>query len=306
MPEAPAPDPIATRSGRAFWAFGWYLRWYFYRKFHAVRISHAGRPHGFAGRPLIIYGNHPSWWDPALYILLCTVLFPGRRGYGPMDAKALGNPDVGLVTMSEVADQIGAICDRTAIPLIVDADTGFGNALNVQRTVRVFERMGVFGIALDTPRGAARFLSTSLRILSDPASILWITAEGEFADVRRRPLQLRPGIAHLARRVPGAVILPLAVEYPFWNESRPEALVRFGDPIESGPQRTVAGWTGHLEAELTRTMDGLAAEAVQRDPRRFQTLLRGGGGVGGIYDLYRRSRAFAAGRRFDPRHESRE
>ncbi len=226
-------------------------------------MSHAGRPHGFADRPLIIYGNHPSWWDPALYILLCTVLFPGRRGYGPMDAKALGN---------------------------------YG----------VFERMGVFGIALDTPRGAARFLSTSLRILSDSASILWITAEGEFADVRRRPLQLRPGIAHLARRVPGAVILPLAVEYSFWNESRPEALVRFGDPIESGRQRTVAGWTGHLEAELTRTMDGLAAEAVRRDPRQFQTLLRGGGGVGGIYDLYRRSRALAAGRRFDPRHESRE
>ncbi len=263
MPEAAAPDPIATRSGRAFWAFGWYLRWYFYRKFHAVRISHAGLPHGFDGRPLIIYGNHPSWWDPALYILLCTFLFPSRRGYGPMDAKALGN---------------------------------YG----------VFERMGVFGIALDTPRGAARFLSTSLRILSDPASVLFITAEGEFADVRRRPLQLRAGIAHLARRVPDAVILPLAVEYLFWNESRPEALVRFGDPIETGSQRTVIGWTGHLEAELARTMDGLAAEAVQRDPRQFQTLLRGGAGVGGIYDLYRRSRAFAAGHRFDARHEPRE
>ncbi len=263
MPEAAAPDPIALRSGRAFWAFGWYLRWYFFRKFHAVRVSHAGLPHGFDGRPLIIYCNHPSWWDPALYILLCTFLFPGRRGYGPMDAKALGN---------------------------------YG----------MFERMGVFGIALDTPRGAARFLSTSLRILSDPGSMLWITAEGEFADARRRPLQLRPGIAHLARRVPGAVILPLAVEYPFWNESRPEALARFGDPIETGPRRSVAEWTGHLESELAHTMDALAAEAMRRDPRQFRTLLRGSAGVGGIYDLYRRSRAYAAGRRFDPRHEAQE
>ena len=263
MPDTASPDPIATRSGRAFWAFGWYLRWYFYRKFHAVRVSQAGLPRGVAGRPLIIYGNHPSWWDPALYILLCTLLFPGRRGYGPMDAKALGN---------------------------------YG----------VFERMGVFGIALDTPRGAARFLSTSLRILSDPASALWITAEGEFTDARRRPLRLRPGIAHLARRVPGAVILPLAIEYTFWNESRPEALARFGDPIETGPQRSVAEWTGHLETELAQTMDALAAEATGRDPRQFRTLLRGGTGVGGIYDLYRRSRAYAAGRRFDPRHEPRE
>lgn len=246
-----------------FWAFGWYLRWYFYRRFHAVRLSHAGPPRGFEGRPLIIYGNHPAWWDPALYILLATLLFPGRRGYGPMDAKALGN---------------------------------YG----------VFERMGVFGIALDTPRGAARFLSTSLRILSNPASVLWITAEGEFADPRRRPLQLRPGLAHLARRVPGAVIIPLALEYTFWNESKPEALARFGDPIDAGRNRSVAEWTDHLQAALVQTMDALAAESIQRDPTQFRRLVRGGAGVGGIYDLYRRSRALAFGQRFDPRHEQRE
>ena len=260
MPELRGADPVAVRSGRAFWAFGWYLRWYFFRKFHAVRVARTGLPQGFEGRPLIIYGNHPSWWDPALYILLSALLFRGRTGYGPMDAKALGN---------------------------------YG----------VFERMGVFGIELDSSRGAAHFLSTSLRILSDPASNLWITAEGGFADPRRRPLQLRPGIAHLARRVPRAVILPLAVEYTFWNESKPEALARFGDPIEAAPHRTVAEWTRHLEDELTRTMDTLAADSIQRDPALFKTLLRGGAGVGGIYDLYRRSRALVGGRRFDPRHE---
>jgi len=245
-----------------FWAFGWYLRWYFSRRFHAVRLSCTGLPDGIAGRPVIIYGNHPSWWDPALYILLATLLFPGRRCYGPMDAKALGK---------------------------------YG----------LFERMGVFGIALNSPRGAAHFLSTSLGILSDPGSILWITAEGEFTDPRRRPIQLRPGIAHLARRVPGAVILPLAIEYTFWNESKPETLVRFGPPIESGGG-TVAEWTARLEAELTRTMDALSAESMQRDPALFRRLLRGRAGVGGIYDLWRRGRAVVMGQRFDPRHEERE
>ena len=135
--------------------------------------------------------------------------------------------------------------------------------------------------------------------------MLWITAEGAFTDPRRRPIHLRPGIAHLARRVPGAVILPLAVEYTFWNESKPEALARFGTPIGSGGG-TVADWTPRLEAALAETIDALAAESMQRDPALFQPLLRGATGVGGIYDLWRRSRALAAGRRFDPRHEDRE
>lgn len=61
----------------------------------------------------------------------------------------LGGPDLGLTTMPEVAGVIGRIRERTAIPLIVDADTGFGNALNVQRTVRVFERAGADVIQLE-------------------------------------------------------------------------------------------------------------------------------------------------------------
>lgn len=61
----------------------------------------------------------------------------------------LGRPDLGLVTMSEVADRIAAIRDRVDAALIVDADTGYGNALNVQRTMRVFERSGASAIQLE-------------------------------------------------------------------------------------------------------------------------------------------------------------
>ena len=259
----PLPDPLARRSPFLFWAFGWYLRWYFWLRFHAVRISRSGLPRPPPGCTVIVYSNHPSWWDPALYITLATILFPGRAGFGPMDAEALGR---------------------------------YG----------VLERMGIFGIDLGSPRGAARFLDTSLRVLANPTSMLWITAEGAFTDHRSRPVRLRPGIAHLARRVPGAVILPLAVEYGFWNESKPEALVRFGAPIPTGRDRSVADWTAHLEAELTRTMDALAVESGQRDPTLFDRLLGGRAGVGGIYDLWRRIRTWAGFRRFDPSHEGRE
>ncbi len=60
-----------------------------------------------------------------------------------------GSPDIGLVGMSEVADTLSTIRERVEVPLIVDADTGFGNALNVQRTVRLFERSGANAIQLE-------------------------------------------------------------------------------------------------------------------------------------------------------------
>jgi 2-methylisocitrate lyase-like PEP mutase family enzyme len=61
----------------------------------------------------------------------------------------LGRPDVGLVSMSEVADTLALIRDRVDAHLIVDADTGYGNALNVARTVRSLERMGAHAIQIE-------------------------------------------------------------------------------------------------------------------------------------------------------------
>jgi 2-methylisocitrate lyase-like PEP mutase family enzyme len=61
----------------------------------------------------------------------------------------LGRPDIGLVTMTEVVDSIALVRDRVATPLVVDADNGYGNALNVQRTVRMFERAGATAIQLE-------------------------------------------------------------------------------------------------------------------------------------------------------------
>ena len=61
----------------------------------------------------------------------------------------LGRSDVGLTTATEVEDTLARITERVALPVIVDADTGFGNALNVQRTVRAFERAGAAMIQLE-------------------------------------------------------------------------------------------------------------------------------------------------------------
>ena len=61
----------------------------------------------------------------------------------------LGRADVDLVTMSEMANVIERIRDRVDVPILVDADSGFGNALNVARTVKVFERAGASAIQIE-------------------------------------------------------------------------------------------------------------------------------------------------------------
>lgn len=61
----------------------------------------------------------------------------------------LGRPDIGLVGFDQVADVVGRIRERVSLPLVVDADTGWGNALNVQRTVKVLESRGANAIQLE-------------------------------------------------------------------------------------------------------------------------------------------------------------
>jgi 2-methylisocitrate lyase-like PEP mutase family enzyme len=62
---------------------------------------------------------------------------------------SLGVPDIGLVTLSELADHVAAISDAVAVPVLADADTGFGNPVNMVRTVRVLERAGAAGIQIE-------------------------------------------------------------------------------------------------------------------------------------------------------------
>ena len=64
-------------------------------------------------------------------------------------ASRLGMPDVGLLTMSEMVDNAGRIADAAGIPLIADADTGYGGPINVRRTIQSYERAGVCGVHIE-------------------------------------------------------------------------------------------------------------------------------------------------------------
>jgi 2-methylisocitrate lyase-like PEP mutase family enzyme len=92
---------------------------------------------------------------PGIYDAL-TALIAERAGFEALYVSGagishsrLGRPDIGLVSMNEVVQTVELIRDRVAAHLVVDADTGYGNALNVERTVRLLERAGANAIQLE-------------------------------------------------------------------------------------------------------------------------------------------------------------
>lgn len=170
----------------------------------------------------------------------------------------------------------------------------------------LFGRLGFFPVESGSVASARAFLEIGSVILSTPGTALWITAQGEFVDSRRRPLELRSGLGHLVRRCQQCMIVPLAIDYTFWNERLPEALVCFGEPLEVTDGKTCSptDWTTQITQRLSATMDTLAELAVSRDPGVFETIVVGRTGVGGVYDWLRQTMAWCRGRRFVAGHEA--
>jgi 2-methylisocitrate lyase-like PEP mutase family enzyme len=98
-------------------------------------------------KPIVVA---PGIYDPFTALIAANAGFSTLYVSGAAIAYTrLGRPDIGLVSMTEVVDVLALIRDRVDADLIVDADTGYGNALNVVRTVREFERAGASAIQLE-------------------------------------------------------------------------------------------------------------------------------------------------------------
>lgn len=265
-PSLRAQNPTLRRSPAVFNFMAGYFARYFRRHMNALRLARWGEPDVPAGAgPLVIYVNHPSWWDAAIIVLAAKALLPDHATYAPFDAAMLAK-------------------------------------------YPVFGRIGAFPVDLDSPRGAAAFMTASAEILSRPERALWITAQGRFSDVRERPLGLKPGLARLAEIAPTALFLPLALEYAFWTERGAEAFLAFGPPRLGGQLLSLEreARLARLEGDLTETLDRLSADVTARDPERFKTMMEGRPGVGGVYDGWRRMTALLRGKRFEPAHARRE
>ena len=91
----------------------------------------------------------PGVYDGLSARLAARAGFRALYATGGGIARSLGYPDLGLLGMSEVVDRLVPIVEAAGVPVIADADTGYGNALNVYRTVRAFERIGIAALHLE-------------------------------------------------------------------------------------------------------------------------------------------------------------
>jgi len=91
----------------------------------------------------------PGVWDGLSARLVARAGFAAVYASGGAIARSMGYPDLGLLSLSEIVDRLANIIEHAGVPVIADADTGYGNALNAQRAVRAFERAGVAALHLE-------------------------------------------------------------------------------------------------------------------------------------------------------------
>ncbi len=254
-----------------------FLPRYLRKHFHAFATNSSSlevlRAEQSTRTALVVYANHPSWWDPMTAIYLRYRLFTEFRMYAPIDAKALAK-------------------------------------------YRIFQRMGFFGIELQTRRGAAQFLKRSQRIVRTSGASLWLTPEGKFCDPRNLDQPLMPGLSHLAHSIDHendadperslcVWFVPVAIEYAFWEERLPECLAWTGQPTQvawgQGAHDKQA-WDQLLTTRLRDAQRRLATASIAHDAEQFELLLSGKSGSWGLYDIARRMRALVTGTKTQLQH----
>jgi carboxyvinyl-carboxyphosphonate phosphorylmutase len=111
-------------------------------------MTRSARLRALIQRPEILIA--PGAYDPFVARCIEAAGFEAvyMTGAGVSHVR-LGQPDLGLLTFTEMVDQAGRIADAVEVPVFADADTGYGNALNVMRTVRAYERAGLAGLHIE-------------------------------------------------------------------------------------------------------------------------------------------------------------
>lgn len=143
-------------------------------------------------------------------------------------ARSMGLPDIGLVTMSEVIERAAQVVAAVKIPVIADADTGYGNALNLVRTVREFERVGVAAIHIEdqiTPKRCGHLDGKEVTSLAEMEkkieAALASRTDPDFGIIARTDARAVHGLEDAIRR--GRAIAGLGVDAVFIEAPQSQA-----------------------------------------------------------------------------------
>jgi 2,3-dimethylmalate lyase len=151
-------------------------------------LSAAGKPRArlrellAAGEPVVAPGAYDALSARLIELAGFNAVY--MTGFGTT-ASLLGRPDVGLLSGAEMIENAGRIVSAVDVPVIADADTGYGNAINVLRTVRAYEQAGVAGIHLEDQQAPKRCGHLSGKtVISQEAMVGKVRAA---VDARRDP-----------------------------------------------------------------------------------------------------------------------
>jgi hypothetical protein len=167
-----------------------------------------------------------------------------------------------------------------------------------------FRKIGAFPVDNSSDRAGRDFVRQAKTILAQPSAILWMTPEGHFTDARQRPVVWKHGTAALSRVVDQCTIVPLAIEYTFWDERLPEILCSVGEPIHFVADRceSTDHRTATLQSAMQTAQDELAICALERDGTLFSPVFSGDDGVSTTYDLWRRLKSVFQGKPYIAEH----
>lgn len=258
-------DPLTAYSPSHLAFYDFMFTRFFRRHMRALRVAEWGLPEVPPDQPLVVFANHPSWWDGVAFMLLSRRLFGERRMFIPMEAAALAR--------YRFMQRLGVFGVEPASPRGAVAFLRIaGRVLAPERADMLWMNApGRFSDPRERPVPIAPGLAR-LPELAPQACYLPLALDYPFWSERKAEM-----LAAFGPPLRGAALQAMP------REARAEAFA----------------------TALGGVMDRLAGEAIRRDPARFRVVEQGREGMGGIYDQWRHLRSRMAGRRFDPRHEAR-
>ena len=233
----------------------------------------------------------PSAFDGLSAKLIAKAGFEAVHLTGSGVSRSIGYPDIGLVTMSEMAERARMLANAVSVPVIADADTGYGNAMNLMRTIREFEAAGVAAVHVEdqiTPKRCGHYdrkelipaeemalkIQAACEARRDPAFIIIARTdargiEGFDAAVRRANLYREAGADVLfieapesreeVERIPRLVNAPVLINMYSGGKT---PLVSAADLRTWGYGIVV--WPSHLQRASIRAMQR-ALELLERE-----------------------------------------